>query len=103
MDERTVKERVQIYFHTAPDVRARSRELLLRAAAHRTGLSADALRVAVRDGGRPYLPDLPQLRFSVTHSGDVWMCAFCPGEVGLDLQAHRTCRRSKRLSSTSRG
>lgn len=43
--------------------------------------------------GKPYLPALPDLHFSITHSGAYWMCAVSDSPVGLDLQAHQDCKR----------
>ncbi len=36
--------------------------------------------------GKPYLFELPQVHFSVSHAGGYWICAVSDGEVGLDLQ-----------------
>lgn len=36
--------------------------------------------------GKPYIKELPEVHFSISHSGTWWSCAFAPQEVGLDLQ-----------------
>lgn len=36
--------------------------------------------------GKPYLEHAPDIHFSVTHSGDFWLCAISAHPVGLDLQ-----------------
>ena len=36
--------------------------------------------------GKPYFAACPDVRFSVSHSGGYWACAFAEEEVGLDLQ-----------------
>ena len=36
--------------------------------------------------GKPYIPNLPGVHCSITHSGDWWACALAAEEVGLDLQ-----------------
>lgn len=36
--------------------------------------------------GKPYFPDCPQLHFNLSHSGDLWVCAFAREPVGLDIQ-----------------
>lgn len=45
--------------------------------------------------GKPFLPRRPDLHFSITHSGDYWMCAVSDAPVGLDLQAVQDCDRER--------
>ena len=45
--------------------------------------------------GKPYLPALPDLHFSITHSGSYWMCAVSDAPVGLDLQIFQDCDRPR--------
>ncbi len=46
-----------------------------------------ALRVARSDSGKPFLIDYPDLRFNVSHSGDVALYAVTHGrEVGVDVE-----------------
>ena len=59
--------------------------------------SADLILPDVRktEKGKPYLvwPDhdeLDHIGISVTHSGDIWMCAFSEGCCGLDFQYVRS-------------
>ncbi len=40
--------------------------------------------------GKPYIKELPDLHFSISHSKDFWACAIGPCPVGLDLQAEVT-------------
>jgi len=40
--------------------------------------------------GKPYFTDIP-LEFSLTHSGQRWMCMFSGVPCGLDLQEVRDC------------
>jgi len=51
-----------------------------------TGRNLTATLIAVDENGRPYLPDLPEVFFSVSHSGDLWLASFAPFEHGLDTQ-----------------
>jgi len=67
---------------------ADSRHLLRRAAAHFAGDFDLRLDVEEAPLGKPYFPQHPELCFSVTHSGDWWMCAIGARAVGLDLQVH---------------
>lgn len=39
---------------------------------------------------KPYLSALPELKFSISHSGEWWACAVSDAEVGLDIQEHHT-------------
>lgn len=36
--------------------------------------------------GKPCFTDLPTLHFSISHSGELWICAFSDKPVGADLQ-----------------
>lgn len=40
--------------------------------------------------GKPYFADIP-LEFSLTHSGQLWMCMFSEAPCGLDLQMMKDC------------
>lgn len=42
--------------------------------------------------GKPYFPDHPEICFSVSHSGEYWMCAVARQPVGLDLQREQKAR-----------
>lgn len=46
----------------------------------------DSVAVARDSRGKPYLPQLPHIHISVTHSGKWFMCAVSPVPVGIDLQ-----------------
>ena len=48
--------------------------------------------LASGEHGKPYFPDAPQLHFSISHSGERWLCAFSDAPVGLDVQQHRACQ-----------
>ncbi len=39
--------------------------------------------------GKPYIEELPDVHFSISHAGDYWACAIGENEVGLDLQDYR--------------
>ncbi len=36
--------------------------------------------------GKPFFPDMPNLHFSISHSENVWICAFANSPVGCDVQ-----------------
>ena len=69
-----------------------SRALLCLAAERYTKKSGD-WTLAFGKKGKPFFPAMPQVHFSVTHSGRYWMCAFSGQNIGLDLQEHRSCDR----------
>ncbi|MCQ2378211.1 MAG: hypothetical protein MJ016_03240 [Victivallaceae bacterium] len=55
------------------------------------GLLAEMLgksdfRVALTETGKPYLPDEPEIHFSISHSGDVVMCIVEARCCGCDVE-----------------
>lgn len=58
------------------------------------GIRARAVRFAEASGGKPYLPDAPDLQFSLSHSGP-WALLACSHEhaVGADVEALVDARR----------
>lgn len=59
--------------------------LLLVRALGDEGLRAD--EIAVTEYGKPYLPRLPDVHFSLSHSADTALCALSAREVGCDIEA----------------
>lgn len=45
-------------------------------------------RAARTARGKPYFPNQPELHFSISHSGDFWVCVFSESHVGIDIQKH---------------
>lgn len=70
-----------------------SHALLRHAASLLTGLPEDEFFTEKAPMGKPYFPRHPELHFSVSHSGDLWGCAFASREIGFDLQLHTTPKR----------
>ena len=69
----------------------RSHDLLRQAAGQYSGLPPGALGpLEAGPWGKPFFPRQPGLHFSLSHSGDWWLCAFFPRPVGLDVQVHRS-------------
>lgn len=60
---------------------------LLQSIAVQLAENAD-LTLAYDVHGKPYFPRLPQLCFNISHSGNLWACAFSQNPLGLDLQQH---------------
>lgn len=82
---------VTIYRHPFSEGGKHSRTLLLQAAERFSKCSAAELgTIKVNPWGKPFFPAYPELHFSVTHSGDWWLCGFSSRELGLDLQVHRS-------------
>lgn len=55
------------------------------------GLPCTELTVTAGQHGKPYFAEDGAPRFSVSHSGGIWMAAFSPQEIGLDIQQERPC------------
>ena len=76
-----------------------SHTLLVQAAQRYSGLAPGAFG-ELRTGpwGKPFFPQGPGLHFSLTHSGEWWLCAFSDRPLGLDLQIHRSYADPARLA-----
>ena len=81
---------MKLYYTTEYDG-GNTRELLYKAASVYIGADVSAYRIDRAERGKPFFPDLPHIHFNITHSCNVWMCAFSDGEVGVDLQKHVEC------------
>ena len=49
-------------------------------------LSLPELKVAVDSAGKPFLPDRPDIHFSISHSDEVVMCVVADHPVGCDVE-----------------
>ena len=63
--------------------------LLLVRALQDKGLHVD--KIALSEYGKPYLPQLPDFHFSLSHSGAAALCAVSPKEIGCDIEEPRRC------------
>ena len=82
---------VTVFCHPYTENSRQSHTLLYRAAARYSGLSQPELgSVETTPQGKPFFPHHPRLHFSISHSGDWWVCGFSSCPLGLDLQLHRT-------------
>ena len=61
--------------------------LLLDHALRRFGLREKDMQYGVRENGKPYFPDHPELCFNLSHSGSMALCAVSGQEVGCDIEA----------------
>lgn len=68
-------------------------ELLKYTATLYSGLDSSMFKKAYDEQGKPYFNGLEGIKYSISHSGEYWACAFGTEDVGLDLQRHDECRR----------
>lgn len=59
---------------------------LLAPALNSFGVNADDAEICVNKYGKPYLSDFPNVHFSLSHSGNMAMCAVADSPVGCDIQ-----------------
>lgn len=88
---------VTVFLFEAGD--GRTREERLKAAARFAGYGApqsgneeELWRIAREERGKPYFPGQPRLHFSISHSGELWVCALSGRPLGVDIQKHTTKR-----------
>ena len=72
--------------------RAAARALLALALRRELGI-APLPRMERAPGGKPFFPDLPQVRFSLSHSHGAAVCAVHDREVGVDVELLRPAPR----------
>ncbi len=73
-----------------------SHDLLERALKEYTGEDpADFTVCTDTKHGKPYVKELPDVHFSITHGGGYWACAVGGCEVGLDIQEIRERKTDK--------
>ena len=54
-----------------------------------SGLPEGDFTLARTERGKPYFPNYPSVHFSVSHSGDIFACAFSDEPIGLDVQEYK--------------
>lgn len=86
------------YIYTPDSAAPDSHALLSRAAALHTGEPASAFLTHREQGKKPRFASHPGLHFSVSHSGNLWVCAFANREVGCDVQLCRPGVRFEKLA-----
>lgn len=83
------REKLDAFRHDGARRLSLAASLLLVRALGDEGLRA--AEIAVTENGKPYLPGLPDFRFSLSHSGDTALCAVSPKEIGCDIEEPRAC------------
>lgn len=53
------------------------------------GVPAEEIRFELSPAGKPYAKNLP-VHFSISHSGDIAVCAVSKNEIGVDIEKIRT-------------
>lgn len=82
---------VTIFCHPHTESSHQSHTLLRQAASLYSGRSeAELGSLETTKWGKPFFSSQPDLHFSITHSGDWWLCGFSSCPLGLDLQIHRS-------------
>lgn len=89
-----IEMKVLVYYQKFNKAETSSHALLnaaVRRYVEETGSKSKVQKAALtveRDSkfGKPYCKELPEVHFSISHSGAWWSCACAPQEVGLDLQ-----------------
>ena len=111
----TLPNEIIVYVFKENDILGREERLIRAAQLYCQGISCasgeervgeciDKARFQVEKTplGKPYFPQARELHFSISHSGEYWVCAFGPGEVGVDIQEHTMTRSETRQEATVR-
>ena len=78
------REKLKAFRHDGARRLSLAASLLLMHALQDEGLSAG--EIAVTAYGKPYLPQQPDFHFSLSHSGNMALCAVSNEEVGCDIE-----------------
>ena len=102
MYERPASEKAVIYifntdssFSTEDRIRTAVRAFLSsHPSKSRSSYACDDASPEIRRAalGKPYLPDMPGVYVSASHSGDYLVCAVADAEIGVDIQRHEALK-----------
>ena len=81
------REKLAAFRHDGAKKLSLAASLLLVRALQDEGLHADA--IAVTEYGKPWLPQLPDFHFSLSHSENMALCAVSDEEIGCDIELPR--------------
>ncbi len=81
------REKLLAFRHDGAKKLSLAASLLLVRALQDEGLHAD--EIAVTEYGKPWLPQLPDFHFSLSHSENMALCAVSSEPVGCDIEAPR--------------
>lgn len=82
---------VFVYICKGTDPSLRSRRLQ-SCARHFAGLFGEEISCYTEkygNYGKPYFSENKGVHYSISHSGEYWMCAFHKGPIGFDMQEHK--------------
>lgn len=60
--------------------------LVIRAGLSSLGIDERCVRYDICENGKPYFPELPNVNFSLSHSGNMAICVFSEKSVGIDCE-----------------
>lgn len=83
------QQRVTSCLFSGDRARAAGSGWLLQYALLQEGIPADKQRLFKTELGKPFLPDYPDIHFSVSHSGSWVVCAVSRDPVGVDVELPR--------------
>ena len=81
------REKLAAFRHEGARRLSLAASLLLVRALSDEGLCAD--EIALTEYGKPYLPQLPDFHFSLSHSGNMALCVVSSDPVGCDIELPR--------------
>ena len=81
------REKLAAFRHEGARHLSLAASLLLVRALQDESLHAD--KIALSEYGKPYLPQLPGFHFSLSHSGNMALCAVSSDPVGCDIELPR--------------
>ena len=88
---------VTIFYSTDFDGKT-SRELLMKTASIYSGVDEREFELVHLRGKKPYFSSHLNVHFSLSHSENVWMAAFAPCEVGIDVQFYSHNVKEERIA-----
>ncbi|MGN0535297.1 MAG: 4'-phosphopantetheinyl transferase family protein [Eubacterium sp.] len=80
------RERVNSYSRQEDKNLCLAASLLLGRVLGRNGICEKELSYAVSDNGKPYFSNLPNIHFSISHSGEYAAACIADREIGCDIQ-----------------
>lgn len=83
------RKRAEQLFWEEDRCRSVAASALLDCALRSRGVREKTVRYAFGPAGKPVISGLPGFHFSLSHSGDMAMCAVSDREIGADLQKNR--------------
>lgn len=84
------KLRVQDRISATSKLHTVAGELLARyAISQYTGNAEEEIVLRFGEKGKPYIENLPNIHFNISHSGHYVVCAVAPAEIGIDVERIR--------------